>query len=164
MLKLFSNLFGRVETESALPSAVVKQLVERAVDGTDPRLRIVSGYARTLREPVIHAAEHVIGMIDGLAAPVALNPRALHECPILERILYSEVEARKILARDPALVDYREANPPLAPITALLVVQRSEKRGFGTGQVGDRTVRDMAQTTVSFTRHLLLEPAEPLPA
>jgi len=55
MLDLFANIFGRAdEHTSKLPPSQLKKVTERAIDGPDPRLRIVSGYAKTLKNPVIH--------------------------------------------------------------------------------------------------------------
>lgn len=97
MLNLFGNLFGRAdEGHAELPEQLVKKLIERTMDGTDPRLRIVSGYAKTLRKPVIHAAECVIGLIDSLPQPLPLDP---HASPALAAMLYSESQARQILSR-----------------------------------------------------------------
>jgi len=83
MLDLFANIFGRGdEHTSKLPPLLVKKVTERAIDGTDPRLRIVSGYAKMLKNPVIHAADYIIDMIDSLPAPVLANPlRMLHSRP-----------------------------------------------------------------------------------
>ena len=47
------------------------EAIERAVDGTDPRVRIQSGYAKALQQPVRHAVEYVIELIDSLPAAVA---------------------------------------------------------------------------------------------
>lgn len=159
MLNLFANLFTRpVAARSVLPAALIKQLIERAVDGTDPRLRILSGYARRLRAPVLHAADYVIGLIDSLSEPLVLDSRALNACPLLEALLYSPGQAEQLLAGDAALTEAR-ASHPAVPITALLVVQRTEKHKFGVAQVGDKTLTDVAQTTVSFSQHRFLEPA-----
>ncbi|HEY6132286.1 MAG TPA: hypothetical protein VIV27_09710, partial [Halioglobus sp.] len=37
--------------------------------------------------------------------------------------------------------------------------QRTEKRGFGTAQVGDQVLSDVPRTTVSFDQHRLVAPA-----
>jgi hypothetical protein len=42
------------------------------------------------------------------------------------------------------------------PVTALLVAQRSEKRGFGYGEVEGQVLKDVARTTVGFDQHLLV--------
>lgn len=45
MFKLFQSLFGS-ETKGSYPESLVKAAIERAVEGTDPCLRAVSGYKK----------------------------------------------------------------------------------------------------------------------
>lgn len=161
MLNLLKNIFSRSDdVGTRLPSSLIKMAIERAVDGTDPRLRIVSGYAKALRKPVTHAIEHVIDLVEGFPAPVAVGRATLTENPAFAALFYSEERMQQILSRDAALRDFRAANrASITPITALLVAQRTDKRGFGTALVGDQVMSDVPRTTVSFDQHRLLEPA-----
>jgi hypothetical protein len=161
MLNLYANLFSRAgDTRSDLPRSLINEAIERTVDGTDPRLRIMSGYAKTLRKPVIHAAECVIDLIESLPAPVLAGKRALADDPAFAALFYSEANMNQILNRDAALSEFRAASPQVADtFTALLVAQRTEKQGFGHAQVGDQVLSDVPRTTVSFGQHRLLAPA-----
>jgi len=161
VLKLFANFFGKSDGgRSKLPLAVVKQAIERAVDATDPRVRIQSGYAKVLRKPVIHAVEYVIDLVDGFPQPIAVGKNALTDNPALAALLYSEARMEQIIERDAALREFRAANPATTdPITALLVAQKTEKHGFGHAEVDGQVMSDVPQTTVGFDQHRLLEPA-----
>ena len=161
MLNLFANFFGESDGgRSKLPPALVKQAIERAVDATDPRVRIHSGYAKVLRKPVIHAVEYVIDLIDGFPQPVAVSKTALTDDPAFSALFYSEARMAQIIERDAALREFRAANPSTSePVTALLVAQKTEKRGFGHAQVADQVLSDVPRTTVGFEQHRLLEPA-----
>jgi hypothetical protein len=161
VLNLFASVFGiSKDDDPELPATLIKQLTERAVDGTDPRMRLISGYAKELKKPIAHAAEYLIGLIDRLPEPLPLVPGALRNTPVLAAFLYSEEKALQLLQRDPALLEYRASKPPATQaITALLVVQQDEKHSFGYGQVGDQTLTEVAQTTINFSKHRLLEPA-----
>ncbi len=161
VLKLFANIFGQSDDGgSKLPESVVKEAIERAVDVTDPRVRIDSGYAKALRKPVIHAVEYVIELVDGFPEPIAASKQALTDNPAFAALFYSEARMEQIIERDAALREFRAANPlTTAPVTALLVAQKTEKHGFGTAQVGDQVLSDVPRTTVSFDQHRLLEPA-----
>jgi len=161
VLKLFANFFGQSDgRQSKLPAALVKLAIERAVDSTDPRVRIHSGYAKVLRKPVIHAVEYVIDLVDGFPQPVAVGRNALTDNPAFAALLYSEARMEQIIERDAALREFRAANPATThPITALLVAQKTEKHGFGHAQVADQVLSDVPRTTVCFDQHRLLEPA-----
>jgi hypothetical protein len=161
MLKLFTNFFGPTgENRSKLPPSLVKEAIERTVDATDPRVRIMAGYAKALRRPVIHAVEYVIDLIDGFPAPVAVSRNALADDPAFAALFYSEARMEQIIERDAALREFRAAHALTNdPITTLLVAQKTEKHGFGHAQVGDQVLSDVPRTTVGFDQHRLLEPA-----
>jgi hypothetical protein len=161
VLNLLANIFGRSDdAQSKLPEAVVKEAIERAVDCTDPRVRLDSAYAKTLKKPVIHAVEYVIDLIDRFPAPVAVSRNALTDNAVFAALFYSEARMEQIIERDAALREFRAANPATTdPITALLVAQKTEKHGFGHAQVGEQVLSDVPRTTVGFDQHRLLEPA-----
>ena len=158
MLDLFANIFGRAdEHTSKLPPSLLKKVTERAIDGTDPRLRIVSGYAKTLKNPVIHAAGYIIDMIDSLPAPVLANRASLAADPALAALFYSSERMDQIIGRDPGMKEFRAGNPLApGPVSALLVANRKEKHSFGYGEVNGQTLKDVPRTTLSFDQHLLV--------
>ena len=59
MLRIFYSIFGGDEEAGRYPDTLIKAAIERAVDGTDPWLRGLSGYPRKLRPAVLHAIDHV---------------------------------------------------------------------------------------------------------
>jgi hypothetical protein len=139
---------------------VIKEAIERAVDCTDPRVRLDSAYTKVLKKPVIHAVEYVIDLIDRLPEPVAVSTKALTDDPVFAALFYSEARMEQIIERDPALREFRAAHPLSSdPITTLLVAQKTEKHGFGHAQVGDQVLSDVPRTTVGFDQHRLLGPA-----
>ena len=160
MLNLFADIFDHQgDKPSILPPSLVKTVIERTVDGTDPRLRIVRGYKKALKKSVVHAAEHIIDLIDGLPRPVVASKATLATDPALAALFYSEDSMNQIISRDAAMREFRSSNPLTAgPVTALLIAQRTEKHGFGYAEIGDQIVKDVPRTTISFGQRLLLEP------
>lgn len=74
MLRLFQSIFGgAADVDGRYPERVVDAAIERALDGTDPRLRILPGYRKRLRPLVIHALDHVVGLVEGLPSPAELS-------------------------------------------------------------------------------------------
>lgn len=159
-MKLFESIFGGREVVGRYPDALIEMAIERAVDGTDSRLRLLSGYRKRLRAPVVHALDHVVALVDGIPAPVAAGPGNYCNEPRLGAMFASAEAMQQTFARDRALADYR-ASPEgqgAEQITALLMAHRQERHVLGMDLVGDQVRRDVAQTTVSFTGHHLLEP------
>jgi hypothetical protein len=161
MFKLFSNIFDQSHSDpDRLPNELINTAIERAVDGTDPRVRIVPGYAKTLRRPVIHAIKHVIQLIDSLPEPVLASREDLATHPALAAIVFSAEQLEQIIRQDPVLRDFRKTEPYIPdPFHALLASQKSEKNGFGTALVDGRMRKDVAQTTVNFDEHRFVDPA-----
>ena len=69
MLKLFQSIFGGEAVCGQYPEGFIDAAIERAVDGTDPRLRALPGYKNQLRPPVTHAIDHVVALVEGIPPP-----------------------------------------------------------------------------------------------
>jgi hypothetical protein len=159
MFKLFSSIFGATTTQQgiAIPESLLQAAIERALDGTDPRMRILPGYAKILRAPVMHAIEHVVAMVDALPPPVQASKEGREQSAALSAIFTSATRMDEILSRDSSLRDYLASANPQADVTGLLVVERNEKTGFGYALVDDKLMNDVQQTTVSFDEHRLVD-------
>lgn len=161
MLEFLKGVFSRPSSaRPSLPRSLVKTAIERAVDGTDPRIRIQSGYAKALRQPALHAVEYVIALVDGFPAPIEASKKSLADDPAFAALVYSQERLSNIVDRDPALREFRAANPACTDaVTALLLAHSTQKHGFGHAQVGDQVLSDVPRTTISFDQHRLVEPA-----
>ena len=161
MLKLFESIFGAQSsgtTAHRFPEALVDMAIERAVDGTDPRMRALPGYRKRLRAPVIHAGEHVIALVDSLPAPAATNRAAFAGDPRLTALFASAEHMREVFAGDGALSGFRDRHPGGERITALLLAERVEKKMLGVELDGEMLKREVAQIAVNFRSHRLLDP------
>ena len=158
MLKLFEQIFHGIarHDDSIYPDELVVRATERALDMTDPRIRILSGYARQLHKPVVHAIGHVLHIIDHLPPPVSLSPDKWNSDPVINAMFASVERIQQVVARDSACQDYRTHTPPVMPVTALLLTVLSEKDTFGVDLVGDKVVHDVAQKVISFDQHRLV--------
>lgn len=159
MFRLFSSIFGK--SDSPLPANISETLlqegIERVLDSTDPRMRILPDYRRILREPTILAIEHVIALVNQLEAPVPATPEGRAKTPALGVLFTSAGRMQEILALDSTLREYLAACPANNTTYGLLVAQRTEKTGFGYALVDDKLMNDVQQTTVSFDEHRLLD-------
>lgn len=160
MLKLFQSIFGTDQARGRYPESLIELAIERAVDGTYPRLRAISGYRKVLRAPVIHAIDQVISLVDSIPAILSATKACYSKTPLLSAVFVSPEHMREIFGNDPVLSEFRENNPACQErVTALLLAERKEKNTLGVALEGEMLRRDVAQVTVSFGNHRLLAPA-----
>ncbi|MFY9975424.1 MAG: hypothetical protein WAK53_14275 [Chromatiaceae bacterium] len=159
-MKLFQSIFGRGDVVGRYPEDLIERAIERAVDLTDARLRLVPGYRKRLRQPIIHAIDQVIALVDAISAPLAASPDGYRGDFRLAALFSSGEEMLQILGRDKGLRDYLASAEGRGSerITTLLVARREERSILGMDLVGDQVRRDVAQVSVSFAAHRLLEP------
>ena len=161
MLNLFQSFFGGEKSRSQYPESLIEAAIERAVDGTDARLRLLPGYRKRLREPVIHAIDHVVALIDALPAPLAAGRGDFSADPHMAALFVSAAQMLEVFSRDRDLNAFmKQASVATERVTALLMAERVEKNVLGVDQVDGQLRRDVAQVTVSFRKHRLMEVAE----
>ena len=159
MLRLFQSIFGDHGRQENYPESLVKAAIERAVDGTDPWIRAVSGYKKILRPAVLRAIGHVTALVDGMASPIAFSSESYGSDPRVRAFFISLEEMRKILAGDRNLAEFlRGPEGGSSRIVALLAMEKQEKGVMGVELSGDIVMHGVPQVTVSFDGHRLLDP------
>ncbi len=160
MLNLFQSIFGLGPPETGgYPEEIVQMAIERAVDGTDTRLRTLPGYQKRLRPAVVGAIDHVVPLVDGLPN-VELSAENYREDPRL-RVFFASIEhLRQVLREDGVLRDFLQgpAGHGVDEVHALLMMERRERKVLGMELRGDRVRREVAQVAVSFSAHHLFDP------
>lgn len=160
MLKLLQSIFGAGERAGRYPETLVEHAIERVVDGIDPRLRLLSGYRKRLREPVMTAIDQVIRIVDALPAPVSAAAADFSAHAQLASFFVSAEHMREVLGNDSQLDAYRcglidtDVTPSL-----LLLMEHHEKNILGVELSGDMLRNDVAQVSVSFSAHRVIEVA-----
>jgi len=164
MLKLLQSIFGLSDTPQ--PTGHDDELIERAtqrvIDGTDPRLRAVSGYRKKLRPAVECAVDYVIGLVDALPRPIELSRQQFAREETVGALFVSPDHLKETLLQSRALQDYLERRSGIDPenIYALLGVALREKRVLGTVLKGEIIRRDVAQVAISFSNHRYMGPTD----
>jgi hypothetical protein len=160
MLKLFQSIFGGGEQPGRYPESLVEMAIERAVDGTDPRIRALSGYRRHLRAPVIHAMDHAVALVDNLPAPLSAGRSDYSNAARLRALFASADHMLEVFRSDAVLDEFRARTRNASRATVLLLAEHVEKNVFGMDLSGDVLRRDVAQVSVSFHGYRLVDPAE----
>jgi hypothetical protein len=160
MLRLLQSIFGSGDLKEKYPESLVKEAIERAVDGTDPLLRMVSGYKKKLRPAVVRAIEHVIALVDGLSPPIPVDLSCRDGDPLIKAFFISLDEMRKIFGKDRNLAGFlRESSSVPEKVFALLAMEKYEKVIYSAELSGDIVVRDVPHMAVSFEEHRLIDPS-----
>jgi hypothetical protein len=162
MLHFLSSLFKPAAGEAgALDQALIEAATERAIDGTDPRLRALGNYRKRLHEPVAQAARHVITLVDGLPAPVEISRSGYGTDPRLRAFFVSAEHLQEVLGGFKTVRDYLQSlsGPLPEAIFGLLTLTWKERTVLGTEQSGEILRRDVKQQAVSFFDHRFVSPA-----
>ncbi len=134
--------------------AVVQAAIERVVDGTDPRLRAVRRYRRTLQAPVERAIDYVNAQMAVLPPAIEASRRGFTADPHLRALFASPEQLLETLSFSPAMRDYRQRHNGSTPteLYAALRAERIERNTLGIVLQGDRLQRDVPQVTVLFQK------------
>jgi hypothetical protein len=163
MRHFLSGLFGKLTEEGAgrLPAALIDAAIERAVDGTDRRLRALGKYRKRLRVPVTKAVQHVIQLIDELPPAVEISPGHYGTDRRLRAVFVSADHLNDTLTRFWTVRDYLSGavRPLPDDIFGLLTMTQREHSVLGMELDGEMLKRDVLQTAVSFGNHQFLAPA-----
>lgn len=161
MLKLFQSFFGGDENPGRYPESLIEAAIERAVDGTDSRLRLLPGYRKRLRGPVIHAIDHVVALVDAVPPPRVAGRDDFNADPRLAALFISAEHMLETLGRDRAMIHFLKETAAAGAerLTALLLAERVEKNVLGMELAGEQLRRDVAQLSVSFRNHRLVDVA-----
>jgi hypothetical protein len=160
MLQLFRSIFSSAGDSSSHSAELIDGAVERTVEATDRRLRTVSGYRKRLRPAVTHAIDHVVALVDSLEPALELNARAYGTDPEITAYFASIDHLREVLECDSTLDQWRRSSEGGAAeqVVMLLLTTLEERRVLGAALEGETLRQGVAQTTVSLSKHRLLDP------
>ena len=136
-----------------------EQDIDRAIgiiiDETDPRLRLVSGYRRKLRKPVIRSLVYVDKLVTRIPGPFEVSRKAYGGNPQINALFGSADDVDSLFARSRALRGYFRDTPDCERVFVPLAMYRQEKKVMGMSLDGDIVRRDVARTAVNFSGHRL---------
>jgi DNA-binding transcriptional MerR regulator len=146
-----------LQTQEMLDNAL-----ERVVDGTDPKIRLVPGYRRKLSRSILASLEHADNLINQISEPIDINTSEFVGNPYLRAFFPTLEGLRKVFRQSSELRDYFSETEyyDQSMSCALLCMRKSEETVLGMELDGDRVVRDVKQTRVSFSGHRIYSPRE----
>ena len=161
MLKLFQSIFRPgADKLGTYPEDLIERAIARAVDGTDRRLHAVSGYKKSLRPAVIRAIDHVVALVDTLPPPLELDGRTYGSSAELSAYFASVDHMNEILSRDAEMRAWQKSpgSAVAERVFAMLNMELHERNVLGVALEGNELRHDVAQVTVSFSKHRMVDP------
>lgn len=159
MFEFLARLFSLGESEPVSPEAQwLDAAIETAVDGTDPRLRLLSDYQQRLRPAAETAIAHVRTLADTLGAPTELSHAAFSTDARVHLLFASADSIGETIARDANVRAFLagQGAVPDGGFHAVLMARRSSRRMLGVSLRGDVLQNDVPQTVLSFSEHRLV--------
>ncbi len=150
--RLADRLRGRYER---LDEQVIERAIEIIIDETDPRLRLVSGYRRKLRKPVIRSLVYVDKLVTRIPGPFEVSRKAYGGNPQINALFGSADDIDSLFASNRALRGYFRDTPDCDRVFVPLAMYRQDKKVMGMTLDGDIVRRDVARTAVNFSGHRL---------
>lgn len=161
VLRLLQSLFSATpDPAGKFDPALIRAAIERVVDGTDPRLRMVRHYRKKLWTAVERSIEYVTELVDALPPPVEIRSHSFMTDPRLRALFTSTRHLQEILSFGNELHHYRQRIGGLpTDLYAMLRTERIEKTVLGIALEGNMIRRDVPQITVNFHNHHVAFPA-----
>lgn len=163
MLNFISSLFSSEEERGGgLDKDIIDAAIERAVEGTDRRLRGFGDYKKRLKASVETAANHVVDFVDSLPEPVEISPGTYNSDARLRAFFASADRMREVFGGFTAVDDYLKNKRGLKPerLYGLLMMHWQEKRVLGMELQQEIVKRDVLQVTFNFFNHIFIGPTD----
>lgn len=140
--------------------ADVARTLERVVDGTDGRIRLVSGYRKKLQDVIrssLAFADELVGQIPGA---IEVNRHTFVSDPYVNAFFANVSDMRTIFSQSSEIKDFLEGygDNEATECCALLCMHMSEKTVIGMELAGDILKRDVRQIAVNFSDHRIYSP------
>ena len=134
------------------------QATEYVVDQTYPQLRAIPGYRRRLKAPVTDAFSYIDDLVERIPESFLCSRSTFSLDPRVKTFFVNPHHLQEVFSQNKDIREIFEENPLADECCALMCMRMEERQRFGVALIGDRTHREVLQTTVSFRDHQLYSP------
>ncbi len=162
MLKILKSIFGSTAPqEGGLPHALVVAATEKIIDGTDPRLRLISGYKKRLREAVTCSIRYAQDAALVLGPPLELSRKTFGSDPQVRAFFGNADGIDTVFGTSPQVRNFmsRIENMALDYVFAGMRMEKREKQTLAPALRGDLVQMDVMRTAVNFSNKVIVLPA-----
>jgi hypothetical protein len=134
--------------------------VERVVEGTDSRIRLVSNYEKKLQDAVSRSLEYTDDLIDQIPEAIEVSANTFVSDSHVNAFFVNVSDLRTVFSHSSEIREFMEdySNVDTSHCCALLCMRKSEKTVMGMELAGELLKRDVQQTAVSFSDHRIYSP------
>jgi hypothetical protein len=135
--------------------------VERVVDGTDGRIRLVSGYRNKLQDVIRSSLAFADELVEQIPGGIEVNRHTFVTDPYVNAYFANVSDMRAIFSHSSEIKDFMEGygDNDAMECCALLCMRMSEKTVLGMELSGDILKKDVRQVAVNFSDHRIYSPA-----
>jgi len=148
-------LGGLIGSHERLDEQDIEKAIDILIEETDPRLRLVGGYKRKLRKPVIRSLVYVNRLVTRIPGAFEINRRNYGSDPQINALFGSADDIEELISQSRGLKQYFEDNPDQDVVYVPMAMSRTEKTVLGMELSGDIVRREVAQVAVNFSGHWL---------
>lgn len=142
-------------TPPARLEPALEETLAWALDRVEPRLRRIGGYPRRYLPALNHAIAYCRTLAEQVPGPVAVSREAFTQDPLVHALFSSPEGIVQALAQSQAVREWQQAHPDGQAVFALLATRKQEKNLLGVDVREGNLQRDVPQTVVYFSDHML---------
>ena len=139
-------------------SGALIQATEYIVDQTYPQLRAIHGYRRRLKNSVVEAFYYIDELVERIPESFLCSRSTFSLDPRVKTFFVNPHHLQEVFSQNKDIREIFEENPLADECCALICMRREERQRFGVALIGDRTHREVLQTTVNFSHHQVYSP------
>ena len=163
-MSLLQSLDQKKELKSLDSDAqdMLDRALDRVVEGTDRKISLVSGYKQKLYQSIIKSLEFADSMIEQIPQPIELGSDQLSANPYVRAFFYTVSGLEKTCAKSSELKEFFQdpEHGQASEGCALLCMRKVEETVLGMELEGERVIKDVMQTQITFTNQRIQSPAE----
>ena len=132
--------------------------IETVVEGTDPRLRFVSGYRKKMRPAIKSALHYISEAVEQIPEPIEISKRTWNSDPRVNAFFATVGDLQIMLSSSAKIRRFFEHGEQQEGY-ALLAMAKQEKTVLRHQLEGEILRREVPQVTISFSEHRILAPS-----
>ena len=161
LLELRASIHRKQQRQMKPGGMDVQSTVERVVDGTDGRIRLVSGYRNKLQDVIRSSLAFADELVEQIPGGIEVNRHTFVSDPYVNAYFANVADMRTIFSHSSEIKDFMEGygDNEAMECCALLCMHMSEKTVLGMELSGDILKKDVRQVAINFSDHRIYAPA-----